>query len=666
MNDKTASSEILGLYSQMRNALATYYTSDTPALSDAQYDALVARLTDLESLHPTLADWLSPAIRISPPSLDPFPQRAHAHPMLSLSNVYSMQELEEWENTLLKMLPGEKPDYLVELKIDGLAISIVYQKGELAHAVTRGDGAVGDEVTRNIKTIAHLPHKLPKPYDLEVRGEIYYSFKDFENLNKDRQQAGDPRFKNPRNAAAGTLRTLDTAVVSRRKLRLFVYALAGDFPPEEARETDKDTLDWLKSLGFPVSQPVAVFDSLAKTESWGQGHTADREKLGFPIDGLVVKVNSFALRNKAGRTAKSPRWATALKFGAEQAHTTLLKVEIGVGRTGVLTPVAILEPAELGGTTVARATLHNYDQINRLGVQIGDEVVLEKGGEIIPKVVRVVLESREGRTLEPITPPEECPSCRTPPVKQEGEVDYRCPNPACPPQQMERIRHFVSRKAMDVESIGPVLIEQLLKQGKIQTFADLYALDKDTLANLERMGEKSAQNVLDALEESKSRPLEKFIYALGIGEVGERTAQVLARHFRSLGALWLANREELENINEIGAVTAESLYSFFRDPQRVRVIEQCLNRGVRPVEPTETIQDGPLTGKTVVITGTLGTPRAQWKARLEGAGATVTGSVSKNTDYLLAGKSAGSKLAKATELGVEVLDETAMDRLFEN
>ena len=659
MDAAAARKEILLLRSQLREGWVGYYTPAGSPLSDEEYDGLKAQLLLLESAHPHLRDWDSPTTVVTPPSLDPFPERRHDRPMLSLANVYSQEELREWRDSLERVHPGGGPTFLVEPKVDGVAVSIHYRKGVLEAAVTRGDGTVGEEVTPNVRTLPGLPHRLAEPVDLEVRGEVYYTLTDFEALNRERERQGEAQFKNPRNAAAGTLRMLDTAQVSQRRLRVAIYALSGPSP----RDTDQDTLAWLAGLGLPVTGPIECFPDLESIAPCYQDWmNRRRDTLDFQIDGLVVKVNEMALRERYGTTSRSPRWAVAFKFTAEQARTRLLSVEVGVGRTGVLTPVALLEPVRLGGTTVSRATLHNYDQVRRLGLSIGDDVLLEKGGEIIPKVVAVVMEARaDGRALHPIDPPAACPSCQTPPQRLEGEVEYRCPNPLCPEQVADRLRHFASRKALDMESLGPALIDQLLSRGLVKSPADLYGLSVETLMTLERMGAKSAANVMAAIAGSRQPPLNRFLYALGIPFVGERTALVLARHFGTLDALRAASLEDLENVNEVGAITAESIHAFFRDDPQTGLLSALLNQ-VTP-QPVETLgQGGPLTGKTVVITGTLTLPRQQWKERLERAGANVSSSVSRKTDLLLAGEDPGSKLTKARELGVTVISEQELEQ----
>ncbi|MEE8433411.1 MAG: NAD-dependent DNA ligase LigA [bacterium] len=665
-SSKSSRAELEETRLHLRHRLVDYYCGDALDFDEEAYAALAERVRVLEAEAPELRDWDSPSTRVVPLVQDPFPSRAHTIPMLSLSNAYSMAELRDWETSLLRTIPEAQPTYLSELKIDGLAIALHYEAGELAAAVTRGDGTEGKEVTRNIKTIGGLPHRLAEAVTLEVRGEVYYTLEDFERVNQQREKQGEAPFKNPRNAAAGTLGMLDSAEVGLRNLNVAVHALATPSP----KETDWETLAWLESLGLPVTSPVRRFGLIDEIEAYYLATMKAREDLPFQIDGIVIKVDQLALREQAGFTSKSPRWATALKFGAEQAETTLRSVDIGVGRTGMLTPIANLEPVVLGGTTVARATLHNYEQIERLGLRLGDRVVLEKGGDIIPKVVRVVTDGVKRGGLKAIEPPGQCPSCGEPPVKLEGEVDFHCLNPACPAQQFERIRHYVSRSALDIESIGPALIEQMLAGDLIHTFADLYSLEASRLESLERMGKKSAANVIEAIDESRTKPLEKFLHALGIRYVGERTAQVLARHFGSLEALRAASAEDFENVNEIGAVTAKSLYNFFHDPAQLALIDQSLENGVDPTAP-EALEKGgaegatPLAGKTVVITGKLSLPRPQWKVRLERAGATVTGSISGKTDFLLAGENAGSKMAAANEHGVRIVDEQEMSKLME-
>ena len=667
-----------------RRCLLEYFNGDQQICSDEAYDAMISELAGLESHRPEWRTWESAATRVVAPAMEAAPTRRHESPMLSLANAYSLDELREWERGILRLVPGENPAYVAELKVDGLAVAIHYEGGVLASAVTRGDGTAGEVVTPNAKTIRGLPHVLPQTIDLEVRGEVYYSLEAFGRLNAARERMGEPPFKTPRNAAAGTLRMMDASVVGARGLSVVIYAVAAGSP----KPTHWETLAWLRSLNLPVGEHSERLESLAEVERFQARWESGRKTLPFQIDGVVVKVDNLELQERMGSTAKSPRWAVALKFAAQRVASRLLEVKPGVGRTGILTPVAILEAVELGGTTVSRATLHNYDQIERLGLMTGDRVFVEKGGEIIPKIVDVDRDARSGgeRAIEP---PQGCPSCGNPPVRLEGEVDLRCINPDCPAQREDRIRHFVSRPAMDIETIGPALIGQLIDKGLVRSVADLYRLGTSQLESLERMGSKSAANVLGAIDASRAQPLHRLLHALGIRHVGERTARILARHFASLAALRRARPEEMEDIKEIGSVIAQSVHAFFQDPGQVAIIDSLRNLGIDPVsveaqsaksqsmeaqpveaqdgqpQPPQGNLQGKLQGKTVVITGTLSEPRSRWKARIEEAGGILTGSVSKKTDYLLAGAAAGSKLAAAQRLNIPIVEEAEMRRLLE-
>jgi len=647
---------------EARRRMVAYYTSVTPPGPDEDYDALVKEVVAAESRLPGLRDWDSPTTVVTPPAQDAFPTLPHRTPMLSLANAYSFEELEEWEAGLRRLLPEVELSYVVELKIDGVAVSILYEEGQLAAAVTRGDGTAGEEVTRNAKTIGSLPHRLPEPLSLELRGEVYYGLENFARLNRDQERLGEAPFKNPRNAAAGTLRMLDSTQVRSRSLNFAVHGLASPSP----HGTHSGTMAWLKGLGLPIAGGERRFGSLEEVRGFYEESKDRRAKLDFQIDGVVVKVDDLALRERFGATSKSPRWAVAFKFSAARAVTELRDVELGVGRTGTLTPVALLEPVELGGTTVSRATLHNFDQVARLGLMIGDRVVLEKGGDVIPKIVEVESEPGKRRKRKTIKPPTECPSCGTAPVRLEGEVNYHCVNPACPAQRAERILHFVSRRAMDIETLGPALVEQLLAKGRVETYADLYFLKVEQLMELERMAAKSAGNVIQAIETSKTRPLDRFIHALGIRYVGERTAHLLALHFKTLEGLQQASVEDLEAVPEIGAVTAKSLQAFFGDPLQVGLIERCFSAGVEPAPLARAATTtGAVAGKTVVITGTLSVGRDQWRDRLRAAGAKVIGSVSKQTDFVLVGDNPGSKVDTARRHGVWLINEAEMTALLE-
>ena len=648
---------------QLRQWRRDYYLGSGSVVPDAAYDALLRQAGALGGATVALPDDLSPAVWVLPSTSDPFPSRPHSVPMLSLANAYSLEELRSWETSLLKHLGDIKPHYTAELKIDGLAVALRYAQGELTTALTRGDGATGEDVTRNIKTVSGLPHRLKTAETLELRGEVFYSLEKFNQLNERQTARGEPLYKNPRNTAAGTLRLLDTAQVGMRELDLFVYSLVT--PGTQTHHSG--VLRWLEQLGLPVNPIRETFASLEEVESFYSRWMEQRGTLDYLIDGVVVKVDELALRERAGSTAKSPRWAVALKFSAEQAQSTVLDIEVGIGRTGVLTPIALLEPVLLAGTTVSRATLHNYAQIARLDLRLGDTVLLEKGGDIIPKVVRVELAARPPGGAPPVLPPEICPVCEAPLRRLEGEVDYYCTNLACPAQQAERIRHFVSRRAMDIESVGPALIEQLLNQKLIGNFADLFNLTPEKLAGLERMGEKSSSNVSAAIAHAKTQSLERFIFGLGIRHVGERTALILARHYGGLQALKSASAEELEALPDIGGVIAQSVSGFFADPAQWALVQWCLDLGVQPTAPPvpdETSQ--PLAGKIMVFTGTLSEPRSRWKKRVEAAGATVTSSVSAKTDYLLVGENPGSKLAAAERLKVPVVTEAQLADMLEH
>ena len=652
MDFNTAQARLTTLRQQI-HAHNRHYYSGTARIADTAYDALGAELKSLETAFPALKTPESPTTWVIGTPLSGFPTHAHQTPMLSLGNVYSVEELKSWEASTKKILKTKDVDYTCELKIDGLAVSLLYENGALLKGVTRGDGTSGDDVTANLKTMESLPLQLPALFTGEVRGEVYYAKANFELLNQRRQSLGEPLFKNPRNAAAGTLRLLDSSEVRRRQLDIFIYALTEG----SAAEGHFENLETLRTFGFPVNSETKKCQNLSEVIAYCEKWEQQKEALPYEIDGVVVKINRLHHQRQLGATAKSPRWATAFKFTAEQAVTRLRAVEVGVGRTGVLTPVAILDPVELNSTLVARATLHNYDQIARLDLHLNDQVVLEKGGEIIPKVVAVEPTQRPTEA-RPIEPPNVCPSCQQKVIQVPGEVDWQCPNPQCPAQQIEKILHFVSRKAMDIDTLGPALVEQLLAHKLIENVADLYWLQHKELSALARMGDKSAKNVLEGLERSKNRPLSRFIHALGIRNVGEKSAQLLARHFGTLANLRQASVAELNQIREIGPIIAQSVHDFFQNPENQTLLENCLRAGVQPQpEATPASSNSLLAGKTIVITGNLSEKREVWKERLEAHGANVTNSVSQKTDFLLAGEGGGSKYAKAQKLNVAIVDE---------
>lgn len=636
-----------------------YYVLNQPEITDQQYDEFFAELRNREAEHPELVTPDSPTQRVAGRPLEGFATVRHAIPMLSVDNTYNADELRAFDERVRKQLGATDYDYVVEPKIDGLAVSLRYENGVLVTGATRGDGAVGDDVTANIRTIRAIPLSLIDgakiPAVLELRGEVYMPTKSFVTLNQTRAEAGEPAFANPRNAAAGSLKLLDARITATRNLAFFAYSIGEVTEPLAADHYH--TLQQFQKLGLPVNPHVQrAADIREVTEiclSWGDR----RAELDYQIDGMVVKINRYDQREILGATGRAPRWCISYKFPAERAQTVVESVAVQVGKTGALTPVANLRPVPLAGTTVKRASLHNFDEMRRLDVRPGDTVLIEKAGEIIPQVVEVRKEFRpEGAELFPI--PTKCPNCGSEVVKDEAYVYIRCPNPDCFGQWKERLRYFAGRDQMDIERLGIALIEQLIESGLVKTFADVYRLRKEDLLGLERMGEKSAQNVLDAIEASKVRPLWRLIAALGIRHVGGQSAQILAERFGSLAALRNAGQEELEAVEQVGPVMAESVYQYFRTPRQRAVIDDLLAAGVRPQPLARKKREGRLQGKTLVVTGTLKSfSRQQAEQAIREAGGKAAGSVSKKTDFVLAGVDAGSKLQKARKLGVEVVTE---------
>lgn len=646
-----------------------YYVLAEPAISDREYDALLAELEALETRHPELDHPDSPTHRVGGAPIDGFVTRPHAVPMISLANSYSLEDVMAFDQRTRKLLAGHTFSYVVEPKIDGVAVSLRYENGRLTQALSRGDGREGDDITHNIRTLRSLPLTLrtPTPPEiLEVRGEVYMTRHGFQSLNNERQAAGQTVFANPRNAAAGSLKLLDSRLVARRPLDAVWYGLG------ETRgiqfDTHLDLLTALKSLGFRTPPLTRTCTTAPELEAALLDLQTQKHTFPFEIDGAVIKINQRRFYDVLGSTAKSPRWAVAYKYEPEQAETRLRGITVQVGRTGVLTPVAELDPVTVSGSTVSRATLHNWEEMERRDIRIGDSVLIEKAGEIIPAVVRVLPEKRPP-DARPLPPPAHCPACNGPVARREGEVAWRCENPACPAKSLSALRHFVSRRAMDIDNVGEELLKLLLAQSLIRDPADLYSLHlhRHTLLSLERMGEKSVDNLLQGIEDSKTRDLWRIIHALGIPQVGERTAQSLEEQFDSLDALAAAREDTLTAIPDIGPIVAQSLISFFALPENQDHIERLRQAGVnfdRKTTPGPQAGAGPLTGKTVVITGTLPTlSRDQAKDLLRSLGATVTGSVSSKTDLLLAGEDAGSKLAKAQKLGIPVWDEPRLREL---
>ncbi|HKA36932.1 MAG TPA: NAD-dependent DNA ligase LigA [Thermoanaerobaculia bacterium] len=639
-----------------------YYVESRPEITDAEFDALMRELVALEEKYPRLATPDSPARRVGGAPSEGFETVPHAVPMLSLENAYSREEALAWLARAVRILGSEPPAYVAELKIDGLSISVRYEDGVLVRAATRGDGFRGDDVTENARTIRSIPLSIPEKAPLEVRGEVFYPKKAFEKLNAAREDEGLPIFANPRNAASGTMKLLDSRVTARRGLEAWLYAIVVASPMPASQG---ETLDRLRSLGFrvnPNSRRCSSFDEvLAFIEEWRE----KRRGLEFETDGVVVKVDDRALQERLGATAKSPRWALAYKYPAEEKVTVVEAISFQVGRTGTLTPVAHLSPVQLAGTTVKRATLHNYEDLSRKDVRVGDTVVVEKGGEVIPKVVRVVLEKRPADS-KPFEMPAHCPVCGDPVVREPGEVATRCVNPACPAVVREALRHFCSRRAMNIEGLGEKLVDQLLRAGLLTDVASIYDLKALDLAELERWGEKSASNLVAEIEASKENDLSRLVYALGLRHVGEKAARTLAEHFRTLDALAAASEEELQAAEEIGPATAAAVAAYFRHPRQRELIESLRRHGVNfASRAPERPRAGALAGKTVVITGTLlGITREEAAERLAAAGAKVSGSVSKKTDFLLAGEDAGSKLEKARSLGVRVVSWEEIEGLI--
>ncbi|HHJ39052.1 MAG: DNA ligase (NAD(+)) LigA [Methylothermaceae bacteria B42] len=637
-----------------------YYVLDEPVISDAEYDALMAELKRLEAQYPELITPDSPTQRIGAPPSEAFAPVRHEVPMLSLENAFTDEDVREFDRRVRERLGVESVEYTAEPKLDGLAVSILYEHGYLSLAATRGDGYTGENVTANVKTIRTIPLKLEGsgwPDRFEIRGEVFMPIEGFKQLNEWALKHGEKVFANPRNAAAGSLRQLDPKITARRPLDFFCYG-HGLYPPEQLPEKHHQLLEKFKSWGIPVSPELAVVQSVEGCLRYYRRMLEKRESLPYEADGVVYKVNRFDWQEQLGYIARAPRWAIAHKFPAHEATTVVEDIEVQVGRTGILTPVAKLKPVQVGGVTVSSATLHNFEEVKRKDIRVGDTVIVRRAGDVIPEVVKVIKEKRPPDT-KPVEPPDHCPVCGAEVVSEPGETLIRCSGGLfCPAQRKGSIKHFASRRAMDIEGLGDKLIDQLLEKGLVKTVADLYDLTVDQLASLERMGKKSAQNLINALEKSKHTTLARFLYALGIREVGEVTAQILADHFRSLEKLMSASEEALESIPGIGPIVAKHIVTFFRQPHNLEIIQRLRKAGVHWEEPEEETGPKPLSGKTIVFTGTLSSmSRDEAKKRIEALGARATNTVSKNTDYVVVGENPGSKLNKARQLGVTILDE---------
>jgi DNA ligase (NAD+) len=667
---KDVKKRIAELRDQIRRHEHLYYVLDQPEISDTEFDKRMRELKDLEAEHPELLTVDSPTQRVGGKPRDGFIKVGHSSPMLSLDNTYNEEELRNWERRVHELTGRKDMDYVCELKLDGMSLALIYQDGRLARGITRGDGSVGEDVTANVRTVRSVPLSISKetlkkagiPADFEVRGELLMPKAAFRKLNEEREQAGLATFANPRNFTAGTVRQLDSNVTAQRRLDYFSYILLHDGRTYFDRHWK--TLEALGAAGFKVNQSRKLVQGIDQAWAFIREWEEKREALPYEIDGIVLKVDRTALQDELGFTGKAPRWAIAYKYAARAGITQLEDIRVQVGRTGKLTPVAMLAPVLIGGTTVRNATLHNMDEIERLGVRIGDWVQVERGGDVIPKVTNVIEDKDHPRGTQSFVMPQKCPICGTKVVRTAGEVDYRCVNANCPAKLRETILHFASRGVMNIDGMGDALVNQLTERGLVKNVADLYKLTKADLLSLERMGDKSAQNILDEIENSKKLPLERVIYGLGIRMVGERTAQFLAEHFGSMEALEGAGIDELQNVNEVGPRIAESIVEFFSIVANSKLVERLREAGLK-LRGQKKERGTKLAGKTFVLTGTLAHfTRDEAKKMIEDAGGKVTGSVSKKTDYVVAGADAGSKLEKARDLGVSVIGEKEVEKLL--
>ncbi len=666
---KDASLKIEALRDKIRHHEYLYYVLDQPEISDLEFDNLMQQLKDLEAGNPSLITPDSPTQRVGGKPREGFVKVRHSSPMLSLDNTYSEDELRAWERRVHELTGRSDVDYVCELKLDGMSLALTYEGGQLARGVTRGDGTTGEDVTLNVRTVRSVPLSIAKeklkkagiPENFEVRGELLMPIASFKKMNEEREAKGLSQFANPRNATAGTVRQLESRITAERRLDYFSYMLLVDGRTYFDRHSK--TLDVLDAAGFKVNQSRKLVHSMKEVWDFIETWEGKRETLPYEIDGIVVKVDRVALQNELGFTGKAPRWAIAYKYAARAGITKLEDIRVQVGRTGKLTPVAMLAPVPIGGTTVRNATLHNMDEIGRLGVKIGDWVQVERGGDVIPKVAKVIDDKDHPRGTKAFHMPGNCPICGTKVAKTEGEVDYRCVNANCPAKLLGTILHFASRGVMNIDGMGEALVTQLIDRGLVKNVADIYDLTKKDLLSLERFADKSAQNILNEIESSKQLPLERVIYGLGIRFVGERTAQFLAEHFGSMESLASASVEELQNVNEVGPRIAESIAEFFSIPANRKLIHRLRAAGLA-LKGEKKERGTKLAGKTFVLTGTLAKyTRDEARKIIEDAGGKVTGSVSKKTDYVVAGSDAGSKLDKAKELGVPVIDEKEMEKL---
>jgi DNA ligase (NAD+) len=669
MSSPAIEKKIEALREKIRQHEYLYYVLDSPVVSDAEFDVLMNELKRIEAEHPKLITPESPTQRVGGKPREGFVKAKHSSPMLSLDNAYSEEELRDWERRVHELSGRTDLEYMCELKLDGMSLALVYSDGSLERGITRGDGSVGEDVTLNVRTVRSVPltvsqDKLKKagiPADFEVRGEMLMPLAAFRKLNEERERQGLAVFANPRNFTAGTVRQLEPSITAQRRMDYFAYMLLQNGRTYFDRQSK--TMDALEQAGFKVNPNRKLAKNLDEVWKFIQSWEGKRESLPYEIDGIVIKVDRTAWQRELGFTGKAPRWAIAYKYAARGGVTKIENIVPQVGRTGKLTPVAWLKPVPIGGTTVSRATLHNMDEIERLGVKIGDWVEIERGGDVIPKVVKVVEDKEHPRGEKRYEMPEHCPVCGGNVVRTPGEADHRCVNANCPAKLQGTILHFASRHVMDIDGLGEALVNQLTERGLVKNVADLYRLTEDDLLQLERMGEKSAENVLTEIADSKRLPMERVIYGLGIRFVGERTAQFLSEHFGSLDAIMNASAEELEEVNEVGPRIAESIVEFFADEHNRRLVNDLRKAGLTFAGKKKE-KGTKLAGKTFVLTGTLERhTRDEAKKMIEDAGGRVSGSVSKKTDYVVAGSDAGSKLDKARELGVSVIGEDELEAL---
>lgn len=659
-----AARRIKELRKEIKHHEKKYYVDNEPQITDYEFDLLVKELEKLEGQFPDLITPESPSQRVGEQPLEGFLTFEHSTPMLSLDNCYDESELREFEERIQRIIPAGNLEYVAELKIDGLGISILYRDGKYHRAVTRGDGFRGDDVTANVKTIKSLPLEIESSEPVEVRGEIYMPFASFRKINQQRQEAGETLFANPRNAAAGSIRLLDPGVVSRRGLDMFLYSI---FTDGKEKKSQWENLNTLKELNFRINPHLRLCPSLDEVLDFYHEWLDKRDIIDYDVDGIVIKVNSTQQQRILGRTSKFPRWAISFKFPARQATSRVRDIIIQVGRTGALTPVALLEPVKLSGITIGRSTLHNEDEIKRKDIRIGDVVLIERSGDVIPRVVAVMKEKRTGKEKCFIFP-RRCPVCHSSTFQAEGEAVSRCTNPSCPAKLKESLLHFASRRAMNIEGLGDAIVDQLLSKKLVRNIPDIYDLELEDLAELERMGPKSAQNLLDEIEKSKSRGLSRLIFALGIRFVGERTAQTLASHFKNIEALKRSGFEELIQIQDVGPKVGQSVVFFFDQPENIELMHKLEEIGLNfSLASTPQEEEKPLSGQTFVLTGKLSLfTREEAAEIIETLGGQVTSTVNRKTSSVIVGEAPGSKLQKAQKLGVSTLDESDFQRLIES